>query len=820
MFKNYIKIAIRNLLKNKVYSFINVFGLSIGLATSLLISLYVINEWSYDKFHTNSDQLFRVVQKMESENNTEEEASTPFLLAPVLDAEFPDLIEKSVRFYNLQEESHTFRNKQKGVSFTETNFYFVDSTFFSVFSGELIIGNPVEVLKNPGSLVITEEVSERYFGNEDPMGKTLNYKGVIDLTITGVMKTWPDQSHMEIDLIASFTSLNEMYSSDQEYDQSWLWNPIWTYILLNENKDPSDLENNLSGIVENYFYAYSGWPADEKVTLSLQPVTDIHLLSNLDHEMEVNSSVLYLYILIVVAGFILIIACINFMNLSTARSLERSREVGMRKVLGGYRKQLFYQFIGESFLICLMAIIIGVLLVFGALPFFSELVNKELSLSLFTHPATIPGLLLLTIFVGLFAGSYPAVYLSSFEPVQVLKGSVVQGRKSTMFRKILVTFQFTLSVVLIISTAIIYKQIQFIQEKDLGFDESSVVLLPTKQNLIAWEFDTFKEQVLSMSQIESVTALSKVIGSENQEHYHYVPEKFGESNDELNLALHTTYDLVQTFDLEVIAGRAFSKDFSTDGDQAILINRKMLQKLELDDPEEALGEIFYFYPKDGEREVKSVIGVLDDFNYTSLKKEIEPLTISLVDGVIPFLGLIEFTAIELAPGNPENALAHIEKVWKEINPIDPFEFQFLDDRLAEIYEAENTMSSLSLAFSILCIIIASLGLLGLASYSAQLKEKEIGIRKSLGASIPDIIKLLSKDFLTLVAIANLIAWPLTYVIAMNWLENFPYRFNISTNLPIIFISTGIFIMIIALSTISYHALKAALVNPVDVIQNN
>lgn len=820
MFKNYIKIAIRNLLKNKVYSLINILGLSIGLATSLLILLYVVNEWSYDLFHSKSERLFRVVQTMESETNVEEDATTPFLLGPVLDAEFPNQIEKSVRFYNLQERSHTFRNKQKGVSFKESNLYFVDSTFFNVFSVDLVRGDKDEVLTNPGSLVISEELSEKYFGNEDPIGKTLNYKGVIDLTVTGIMKPWPDQSHMEIDLVASFTSLNKMYSSDQEYDQSWIWNPIWTYLLLEEGTDPIALETQLSAIEENYFYAFSRWPVGETITLSLQPISDIHLYSDLNLEMEVNSSEIYLYILLIVAGFILIIACINFMNLSTARSLERSREVGMRKVLGGYKKQLFYQFIGESFLICLIAIVIGLLLVFISLPYFGEMVGKELSLNLFSHFAIIPGLILITVFVGLFAGSYPALYLSSFEPVDVLKGSVVQGKKSTLFRKILVTFQFTLSIILIIGTAVIYKQIQFIQDKDLGFDESSVVLLPTKQNLVAWEFETFKEQVLSFSQIESITGLSKVIGSEKQENYHIVPEKFGESNDELNLAFHTTHDLVETFDLKLIAGRSFSKDFTTDAEQAVLINRKMLEKLELNNPDEALGEVFYFYPKEGGRKAKSVIGVLEDFNYASLKKEIEPLTISLVEGTIPFLGYIEYTAVEIVPGNPKEALAHIEKVWKEINPIDPFEFQFLDDRLAEIYEAENTMSALSMAFSILCILIASLGLLGLASYSAQLKEKEIGIRKSLGASVTDIVKLLSKDFLTLIAIANLIAWPLTFVVAQNWLQNFPYRFDITFTLPIIFIGSGIFIMIIALATISYHALRAALVNPVEAIQNN
>tara|TARA_R110002124_G_scaffold237069_2_gene402305 strand:- start:35 stop:2497 length:2463 start_codon:yes stop_codon:yes gene_type:complete len=820
MFKNYFKIALRNLLKNKVYSIINILGLAIGLATSLLIMLYVFNEWNYDKFHSKSERLFRVVQTMESEDKIEEQASTPFLLGPTLDDEFPDLIDRSVRFYNLQETSHTIRNKEKGTSFKEENFYFVDSTFFNVFSAELLQGSPNEVLKNPASLVISKDLAVKYFGNENPIGKVLNYKGIIDLTVTGVMATWPKQSHMQIDLLASFSSLNQIYSSDQEHDQSWLWNPIWTYILLKENATVETLNSQFYTIIDKYYYAYSGWPADESLSLSTQPITDIHLHSKRDQEMHVNSSVTFLYILLVVAGFILLIACINFMNLSTARSLERSREVGMRKVLGGYRKQLFYQFIGESFLICLIAITIGVLLVFASLPFFNEMVGNELSFNLIQHPGIIPGLLLLTIFVGLFSGSYPALYLSSFEPVRVLKGSSVQGRKSTLFRKCLVTFQFTLSIILIIGTAIIYLQIQFIQEKDLGFDESSVVLIPTKQNLIAWEFENFTEQILSHTQIESITGLSKIIGSETQDYSRIVPKGNGESQDDLNLSLSVTHDFVETFDLTLLAGRSFSRDFKTDADEAVLINRKMLTKLGIENPDDALGEVFYFYPKNEDRESYSVIGVVEDFNYSSLKKEIEPLVISLVEGTIPFLGAIEYTALEIASGNPKAALDHIEQVWKKINPIDPFEYQFLDDRLAEIYEAESTMSSLSISFSILSILIACLGLLGLASYSAQLKKQEIGIRKSLGASITNIVTLLSKEFLILVVTANVIAWPLTYFVAISWLDNFPYRFNIATTLPLIFVGAALFMLIIAMLTVGYHAIKAALINPVTAIRND
>jgi putative ABC transport system permease protein len=520
-----------------------------------------------------------------------------------------------------------------------------------------------------------------------------------------------------------------------------------------------------------------------------------------------------------VAGFILIIACINFMNLSTARSLERSREVGMRKVLGGYRKQLFYQFMGESFLVSLIAIALGVVLVFVALPFFNELTNKELAFSLFQNVFTIPALLLLTALVGVLAGAYPAIFLSSFEPVKVLKGNAKNGRGAIFFRKALVTFQFALSVILIIGTAVIYLQLQYIQDKDLGFDKNSVVMLPTYQNLTAWEFPTFKEQALSHSQIESVTGLGKIPGSEKQEYYRYMPAGTGESEDGLNLVLHVTHDVTETFDLKVLAGRAFSRDFSTDADNAILINRKMLSQLDVDEPEAAIGQTFYFYPPTGERQPFTVIGVLEDFNYTSLKKEIEPLILRLVEGTQPILGYIEHTAVEIAPGDASAALAHLEKVWKEINPIDPFEYRFLDERLAQIYEAENTISSLATVFSFLCILIACLGLLGLASYSAQLKKQEIGIRKSLGASVSDIIALLSKDFLILVLIANVIAWPITYYFASSWLENFTYRFDLLSSTPLIFIGSGLIIVIIALGTVGYHSIKAAMINPVQAIRN-
>lgn len=802
-----------------MYSLINITGLSIGLATCILIITYVVSERSYDSFHENSDQIYRVVQSTKSADRDEDQASTPFRLGPILNEEFPQTVLNTVRFFDMQQESHTFVNRDDRISFREENFYFTDSTFFDVFSAELVRGDLVTALKNPLSLVISENLAEKYFGNENPIGRSLNYRGIRDMTVTGVMKNWPEESHMKIDLLASFSSLDDIYASSPEYDTSWLWNPVWTYIKVSENSDTNQLEEQLQTLAEKYYYAYSGWPADETVDLELQPITDIHLHSNRDQEMEVNSSSLYTNILLVVAVFILIIACINFMNLSTARSLERSREVGLRKVMGGHKRQLVFQFLGESFFISFIAIILGCCIVYLSLPFFNELTGKTLSFTLLQNIYSVPALLGLTLFVSFFSGSYPAFFLSSFNPVQVLKGNGLSNSSGVFFRKALVTFQFSLSVILLIGTAVIFLQLKYIQQKDLGFDKNNVVLLPTMQNLISWEFDSFKERALTHSQIQNITGLGKIPGSEVQEFYRYVPSGTGENEDATNLALHVTHDFIETFDLDLLSGRGFSLEFPSDFDQSIMINESMLTKLDATTPEEAIGSTFYYYPPVGERESYTVIGVTEDFNYSSLKKEIQPLVIKLVQGTQPILGYVVHTAVELSPGDPSAAIDHLESVWKEINPIDPFEYRFLDQRLNEIYESEQKMSSLATVFSVLCIIIACLGLLGLSSYSAHLKQKEIGIRKSLGASVMNIISLLSKEFLFLVILANIIAWPISYYATQKWLENFPYQFDLFTYLPIVFLASALIILTIALATVSYHSIKAAMINPVQAIRN-
>lgn len=819
MFLNYFKIAVRNLLKSKIYTAINIFGLAVGLATCILIVLYVTHEWQYDRFLPKSDKIYRVVQTTHSDAKTEEQASTPFPLAPVLASEFPNLIDKAVRFYDREETAHTFIDKEQEKSFRETNFYFVDSTFIDVFDVELLRGNPEQALENELSLVISETIARKFFGDENPIGKSLNYAGLGYMTVTGVMKDWPKDSHIDINLVASFSSLNNFYRNSPNFDDSWLWNPVWTYILVKDENSVNRLKSQLASLYDKYYYAYPGWPLDEKIEVDLQPVTDIHLYSQRDNELKANSSVFYLYLFSAIAGFVLFIACINFTNLATARSLERSREVGIRKALGGNRTQLFFQFIGESFFVSLLAVIVGVFFVQLLLPWFSNMTGLELSFNIFQNAYIIPWLLLLTLIVALLSGSYPAVFLSSFEPVKVLKGVAARTGNGSFFRKALVTFQFTLSIFLLIGTAVTFLQLKHMQNKDLGFDKNHVILLPTNQNLISWEFENFVERAKQNVHVESISGIGKIPGSKSQEYYRYVPDNGGNNNDDAtNLVLHVTYDFIETFDVNVIAGRPFSRDYSTDPENALLVNQKMLPFLGVENPEDAIGAPFYYYPSEGERKTFSVVGVLEDFNYSSVKKEIEPVAIRLVDGLTPILSYIKYTAIEITPGNLSSVLPHLEAIWNEINNIDPFEYTFLDEELDKIYEAEATMSTLSSTFAILSIALACMGLLGLASYAAKQKRQEIGIRKSLGASVSNIVSLLSKEFLFLVILANLFAWPVSYYMASTWLENFPYRIDLLSAVPFIFGGAGVTVLFIALFTISYHSIKAGLLSPMEAIR--
>ncbi len=815
MFKNYAKVAVRNLSKRKSYTFINILGLAIGIACCLLITVYVFYEVNYDRFLGDADRIYRITQTSISPTKEEAGATTPFKAGPSLQDDYPQLIESSLRFFDMQEPSRTLLNKENDRSFREENFFFADSTFFDVLSVELLRGSTADALNNPLSLVMTEEAARRYFGDEDPIGKVLSFKGVRDLTVTGIMKEWPEQSHMSVDMVASMNSLDEIYRG-QDYDESWFWNPCWTYVKLKPDVSPVELEAQLPAFAEKYYMADR--PEGETVELALQPVTDIHLYSNLDQEMEPNNSILYIYIFSGVALLILIIACVNFMNLATARSAERAREVGMRKVLGADRRELFKQFMGESFLMSFLSVLLALLLVSLLLPYFSDFVNKQLSLQMIPTVYAVTAILGLVVAVGLLAGIYPSLYLSAFQPTAILKGEMVQGSKGAIFRKGLIVSQFTLSVILMVGTAVIYLQLNHMQNKKLGFDKEQIMILPIKQNLIAWEFPIFKQRALEHAGVMSVTGTEKVLGSDQQNYYKYMPASSGQGEESSAMALYVAHDFVKTFGIELLAGRSFSEDFPTDKDQAILINRSMLNRLEADTPEEAVGEPFWFYPSDGERQELSVVGVVDDFHYTSTKKEIAPLVIRLVDEMVPIVRHVEYAALRIAPGSMNSALEHIRTVWEDVNTIDPFEYSFQDEELNKIYASEIRMREVITLFSLLAILVACLGLFGLASFTASKRTKEIGIRKTLGASVQAIIYLLSKEYVKLVLLANVIAWPVVYLMANRWLADFPYRIALGWNLVAVFALSAAASVAICLATVSYKSLKAAMLNPVESIQ--
>ena len=815
MIKNYAKIAIRNLKKRIGYTFINVAGLTIGVACCLLISLYVLNELSYDQFLKDADRIYRMKQIPISSSDQMPAATSPFQTGPFLKAEHPQLIEQQVRFFNTQDPAHTFLNQRDEISFRTPHFFFVDSTFFSMFDTELIQGNPENVLDAPLSLVVSEELAGRIYPGEDPIGKTLRYKGIADMemAIQGVMKDWPEESHMSPNMLASFSSLDVLYSQNPDYQENWWWNPVWTYFKLHEGTTEDQVERQLPAFADKYYHPNR--PVGETVQLELQPITDIHLYSNLDSEMNINGSIFSVYIFSGVAILILIIACINFMNLSTARAGERAREVGMRKALGADRTQLFGQFMGESFLMSISAVLLSILLAYISVPFFNEFVGKELIFNPLTNLYILPALIIVVVVVGFLAGVYPSIFLSGLKPTEVLKGESSPASKGAFLRKVLVVFQFSLSVILIIGAVLIYLQLQHMQTKRLGFDKERIIILPMSQNLIAWEYDQFKEQALQDPNILSVTGISRILGEKDTESWKIYPADIPQGKEKSSHTLHVTYDFLETFGIETISGRDFSEEYSTDNEQAILINQKCLEQLGIDDPAQAIGTLFYYDDSNDERHTLSVIGVVEDFNFTTIKREVQPLIIRLSAGTRPILSTLDHAAIKVAPGGIEHALQHLETIWYEINWVDPFEFSFQDEELAKVYASEKILSRVTGAFTVLCILVACLGLFGLASYTAVKRTKEIGIRKTLGATLSEILILLSKDYVKLILLSNLIAWPVVYILINKWLQDFPYRIELGWNLLLVFAGTGFLSISICLLTVSYQSLKTATKNPVD-----
>ncbi|NUM80558.1 ABC transporter permease [bacterium] len=795
MFENYIKVALRNLIRGKLYSFINITGLAIGISCFMLIFLFIQDELRFDRFHSKADRIYRVVQKLDhTEGQGENSSSNPFPVAQALKTDYPHLIEETVRFFNFQVPS--FSLQYGDARFNEKRLFYADSSLWKVFDFPLSVGDPATALAQPNSIVLTQEMAKKYFGDDNPIGKVVRFEGAVDLKVTGVFAALPTQSHIVFDGLISFATVYGQ--TGPNFGKSWIWNPCWTYALLKEGVDPSELESQFPAFVNKHYPDF----IKPQMTHYLQPLIDIHLKSKLDYEIQPNNNESDIYIFAAIGIFILIIACINFMNLATARSAGRAREVGMRKVLGAERNQLIRQFFGESLFMSFIAVLVSMILVALALPVFNNLSQKQLSLDFLANPLIFAVLILVGIIVGFLAGVYPALYLSSFEAISVMKGRIKFSGRSGTLRKGLVTLQFAISLALIIGTMIIYNQLSYLRNVDLGFTKEQVVIVPAKPP-IAGRYETLRNEWMQNNSVINVATMNEIVGAHHNTHeYNYEGMEAGKWIYFPSLIVSETF--VETFNMQIIAGRNFSKDFPRDDSLAVIINETMVSHLGWESPEKAIGKRMYT-PTGDER----VIGVVKNFNFVSLHDPIGPFLLDMpLSNQRPFW--IKYIAVRIAPKDFRETIAHIENKWNTVVPEYPFEFFFLDEDLNKLYKSQDNLGKLVGYFAALAVIVACLGLFALASFTAEQRTKEIGIRKVLGASVGGIVGLLSKEFLKLVLLSNAIAWPVIYYVMDSWLNGFAYRTSISL---MSFVLAALMGLAIAFLTVSFQAIRAAVANP-------
>jgi putative ABC transport system permease protein len=805
MLKNYIKTALRNLLKRKGYSLINIVGLAIGMASCLLILLFVSDELSYDAYNEKADRIYRVAASFLYGGRSFDIAVAPPPMAQVLIDEFPE-VEKAVRFR--QRGRFIFRYGEN--TFKEIRVSYVDPSFFGIFSIPLLKGDPNTALDEPNTLILSRNTAQKYFRDEDPVGKTIRLNDRTDYMVTGVSEEIPGNSHFHFDVFISMTSLAESKL------QTWMSQNFQTYILLHEGADPASVEAKFPDLLVKYMgpqiEAFMGKSIEKLAEENelrggffLQPLRDIHLHSDLIAEMEATSDIKYVYIFTAIALFILIIASINYMNLSTARSAGRAREVGIRKVLGSFRSQLIRQFLTESMMLCLVSLVIALGLARLALPFFNGLSGKALSMADLGNPAMVGVLVLVAIIVGILAGSYSAFFISAFQPVNVLKGHLKSGVKTGWLRSGLVVFQFAASIILIIGTFVVHNQLHYIQNKKLGYDKEQVIIL-NNTYLLGDQAETFKNRMLAYPQIVNATVSDYLPVPSNNNNSSILPE--GERDSKKATSMQNwivDYDYITTLGMKIVAGRDFSREYSTDT-KATIINQAAAKQFDWAQPVgRRIGRIVSLR---GDIELYEVIGVVEDFHFETLKETIGPLVMFLGESN----GNISF---RVENEDISGTIGLLQKEWKKFLPHQPFEYSFLDERFADMYRTEQRIGKIFGVFAGFAIFIGCLGLFALAAFTSEQRTKEIGIRKVLGATAANIIRLLTKEFVILIAVANVIAWPVAFWVMKGWLKDYSYRISLSVW---VFVGAGLLTLFIALLTVSYQAVRAAFANPADSIK--
>ena len=774
MIKNYTKITFRNLKKNKFYSFINITGLAIGIASCLIIFLWVQNELSYDRFHKNAGKLYRIFQESPQGDRIFRFMSTPSGLGPLLKEQYPEIV-------------HTARHTPTRWDIGREEIYFresvalVDDSFLKMFSFPLLEGTPQAALEDPYSIVISEEMREKYFSGEDPLGQTLSVEGSLDLKVTGVLQDIPKDSHLPFDCLVPFKLLGEF-----GYDmKDWGNNNYWTYVQLTENASAQEVEAKISGIIQEHV------PRSSSI-LHLQPVVRIHL-----YNPGGGGLITYIYIFSGMAVFILLIACINYMNLSTARSTKRAREVGIRQVVGANRIQLIKQFMGESVFYAFIALIIGLAIVHLLLPLLSQLAGKPLSMDYSISMILV--LIGLTLFTGLLAGIYPAFILSSFQAISALKGVFKSRGGRALFRRVLVVTQFSLSIFLIIGTLFVFRQMDFMMNRELGYNKENIVCVPMRGQLYR-NYQVFKTRLLENPSIISMAQANTTPDIKQSSIADYDitwdGREEGDNFPGINV-MGVDEDYLKTLKMEMAEGRFFSEQIQTDSTDSWVINEAAAEAMGLKSP---LGIGVYWSEYKGK-----IIGVIKDFHFSSLHEEIEPLLMRMnlwMDNIL----------VRIRSDNIPATIGFMQKTLKDLFPHYTFEYEFLDARIENLYRTEQRMEKILTLSTIIAIFISCLGLLGLASFTAEQRTKEIGIRKVLGSTVAGVVFLLSKEFIKWVFLANLIAWPVAYFAVHSWLENFAFRTRIGWE---IFLLSGCLALVISLLTVCYQSVKAALANPVD-----
>ena len=803
MFTNYLKIALRNLLRQKTYSLINIVGLAVGIACCVVIVLYVHDELSFDTFNANADRIYRPTLHGAFQGNQINSAMSAAGMGPALLRDLPEL----AAYTRIRNFGATVLRYEDRV-FSEDRFLGADSTFFDVFTVHFLEGNPNTALASPGSVVLTESMAKKYFGNVDPIGKILNADAKLNWTVTGVMEDWPKNSHLKVDFLGSLTT------SDDSRNPTWLSNNYYTYLLLRKGTNLTEFQQKLDNETAKYaspqLKKIAGISLEQfraggnSYGYSLQPLSSIHLNSHLDYEKEPNGDISYVYIFSAIALAILLIACINFINLATARSERRAREVGIRKTLGSNRSRLVGQFLAESILMSIIAVLLAIILVEVLLPLFNDIAGKKMNLSLFSSPLTVLLLLFFAAVVGVVAGSYPAFYLSSFRPMDVLaKNARRRGRKSIL-RSGLVTFQFAVSILLFIGTFVIHSQLRYIQTRNLGFDKEQLIVIERTNDLAA-RLQPFEQELQTNPRILSLTNSTAIPGNQGGDGAYQLIGTAGHQFEDLR-EMYCDFDFADTYRLKILGGRFFSREHASDT-AAVVVNEAV---------ERAYGEkdVVGRYlaipgPSSANSPKYQIIGVTNDFNFQSLHESIRPLIMHFLSKN-QFVG--KFVTVRVSPGDPEPVVSFLERVWKNHAGNEGFSYNFLDQNLERLYAADRRTSKIAATFSVLAIFIACLGLIGLAAYVTERRTKEIGIRKVLGASVREILGLLSSEFIKWVLIANVIAWPAAYFIMDKWLQDFAYRVDIGLW---VFVISGVLALIIALIAVGSYAIRAATANPVE-----